>query len=66
MKGLKVEENVKAIISSLSALDIELNKFKEEFDILGGHINNANTKYLDAQKRLGKFSDRLLDLQDSK
>ncbi len=66
LKGLKVEENVKAIISSLSALDIELNKFKEEFDILGGHINNANTKYLDAQKRLGKFSDRLLDLQDSK
>lgn len=66
LKGFKVEENAKAILKSLSALDIELNKFKEEFDILGGHLSNAHTRYLDSQKRLERFSDRLSHMQDNR
>ncbi len=64
LRGFKVEENAKAILKSLSTLDIELNKFREEFGILGGHLNNASTKYVDSQKRLEKFTDKLSNMQD--
>jgi len=66
LRGLKVEENAKIILKSLSALSIETNKFKEDFDILGSHLFNANAKYNDAQKRLDKVSERLLNIQDAK
>ena len=66
LRGLKVEENAKAILKSLGALSIETNKFKEDFDILGSHLLNANTKYADAQKRLDRVSDRLIDIHDTK
>ena len=66
LRGLKVEENAKAILKSLGALAIETDKFKEDFNILGNHLVNANTKYADAQKRLDRVSDRLIDIQDTK
>jgi len=66
LRGLKVEENAKAILKSLGALSVETEKFKDDFNILGSHLVNANTKYADAQKRLDRVSDRLMDIQDTK
>ncbi|MBL7210613.1 MAG: DNA recombination protein RmuC, partial [Candidatus Omnitrophica bacterium] len=66
LKGLKVEENAKQILKNLSTLQIEINKFKDDFDKLGGHLNNAKSKYDDSQKRLDRFSDRLLNCQESR
>lgn len=66
LKGLKIEENAKAILKNLSMLTIEIGKFKEDFDTLGGHLVNARNKYEESQKRLDRFSDRLTNIQDSK
>jgi len=66
LRGLKVEENAKMILKSLGALAIETDKFKEDFNILGSHLLNANTKYVDAQKRFDKVSERLMNIQDTK
>ncbi|MGD0335489.1 MAG: DNA recombination protein RmuC [Candidatus Omnitrophota bacterium] len=66
LKGLKIEENAKNILKNLSALHIDINKFKEDFDTLGSHISNASSKYADSQKKLDRFSDRLTDIQETK
>jgi len=66
LRGLKVEENAKSILKSLGALSMETSKFKEDFDILGSHLFNANSKYADAEKRFDKVSQRLTDIQDTK
>ena len=66
LKGLKVEENAKNILKSLSALGIEIDKFKEDFSTLGGHLTNASSKYMDSQKRLDKVADKLVNIQDAK
>ncbi|MDD4894048.1 MAG: DNA recombination protein RmuC [Candidatus Omnitrophica bacterium] len=66
LKGMKIEENAKGILKNLSTLTIEINKFKEDFDILGKHISGASSKYEDSQKRLDKFSERLTNIQDTK
>jgi DNA recombination protein RmuC len=66
LKGLKIEENAKVILKNLSALSIEINKFREDFDKLGGHISNAKSKYEDSQKRLDRFTEKLTNIQDTK
>ncbi len=66
LRGLKVEENAKAILKSLGALGVEAERFKEDFKLLGGHILGVNTKYADAQKRFEKISERLINIQDTK
>jgi DNA recombination protein RmuC len=66
LRGLKVEENAKLILKSLGALKVETERFKEDFNILGGHILNAGTKYTDAQKRFEKLSERLTTVQDTR
>ena len=66
LRGLKFEENAKAILKSLGALEVETERFKEDFKLLGGHIMSANNKYADAQKRFEKVSERLIDIQDTK
>lgn len=66
LKGLKIEENAKAILKNLSALSIEIGKFKEDFDTLGMHLSNASRKYEDSSKKLDRFSERLIHSQDSK
>lgn len=66
LKGLKIEENAKNILKNLSTLTVEINKFRDDFDILGKHICGASTKYDDSQKRLEKFSERIENIQDSK
>jgi len=66
LRGLKVEENAKLILKSLSSLSVEADKFKEDFNILGSHLVNANTKYADAQKRFDKVSERLVNIHDTK
>ncbi|KPK96487.1 MAG: hypothetical protein AMJ95_14070, partial [Omnitrophica WOR_2 bacterium SM23_72] len=66
LKGLKIEENAKVILKNLSTLTIEINKFKEDFDVLGSHLVNARNKYEDSSKRLDRFSDRLTGIQDTK
>ena len=66
LRGLKIEENAKQILKGLSALSVEIDKFKEEFDVLGSHLGNARTKYDEAGKRLDKFNDKFVGLQDTK
>jgi DNA recombination protein RmuC len=66
LKGLKIEENAKNILKTLSMLAIEINKFQDDFDTLGGHLSNASSKYAEAQKRLDRFSDKIANIQNAK
>lgn len=59
LKGLKVEENSQKILEHVSRLEGDLNKFKEDFTVIGVHLNNCVKKYQDADKRLVKFEDKL-------
>ncbi len=66
LKGLQIEENAAKILKTLSMLSVEMNKVKEDFDLLGGHLANAGRKYDDTRKRIERFFNRLADMQDTK
>lgn len=59
LQGMQIEKRAKEMMSSLGRLTKEYEKFYAEFDVLGGHINNAQKKYEEADKRLGKVYDQL-------
>jgi DNA recombination protein RmuC len=58
-KGMEVEKSAKEIIQNLSRLQGELEKFQEDFDLVGRHITNASNKFGDATKRLDKLEEKL-------
>ncbi|MGE5308624.1 MAG: DNA recombination protein RmuC [Deltaproteobacteria bacterium] len=64
LKGLKIEQNAQEILKNLAALSTEMNKFKEDFELTGSHLVNACKKYDDSTRRLGRFSDKLQNLQN--
>jgi DNA anti-recombination protein RmuC len=40
-------------------LQRDFDKFKTDFDLLGKHLGNAQTKYGDSEKRLSRFETKL-------
>jgi len=66
LKGLKIEENAKEILKNLSGLTNEIDKLKEDFELLGSHLNNASRKYDDSHRRIDRLSDKLINIQDKK
>ena len=64
LKGLQIEERAREIMDYLSRLKGDEDKFRQEFDILGTHLQNARKKYEDAQRRLDHFEDKLLSTAD--
>jgi len=59
LKGLQIEKSAKTIFQSLSRLQGDLTRFKDDFNLIGTHLGNARTKYDHAEKRLEKFTGKL-------
>jgi DNA anti-recombination protein RmuC len=48
----------------LARIEGDFDRFKDEYDTLGGHIERARKKYDDTSKSLGRFGDKLIGAQD--
>lgn len=59
LQGMQIEKRTKEMINSLGRLTKEYEKFYGEFEVLGGHISNAQKKYEEADKRLDKVQNQL-------
>jgi len=59
LKGLQIEKSAQDIFRSLSQLEGDLGRFRNEFQVLGAHLGNARTKYDEAERRLEKVTNRM-------
>lgn len=59
LRGLRIENSAREILSCLAQLANDFKKFYEDFEKLGSHLNNSKTTYEKAQKRLDRFRDDL-------
>ena len=59
LKGMRVEERAREIIDHLGRLSNDFVGFRQEFEVLGGHIGRAKGKYDDLEKTVGRLDERL-------
>jgi DNA recombination protein RmuC len=60
LRGLEIEENARLIIDQLARLRGDFGRFKDDFSLLGKHLSNSRAKYEDAERRLERFGDKLI------
>lgn len=60
-RGLKIEERALEIINHLNRLRQELDRFTEDFRKVGMHLMNAQTRFGEAEKRLTRFEEKLIN-----
>ncbi len=63
-RGLKIEEGALEILNHLSRLKQELDRFTEDFRKVGMHLANAQTRYVESEKRLTRFEEKLIAAGD--
>jgi DNA recombination protein RmuC len=59
LRGLHVEESAHEIIRNLQQLRGNFERFAESFALIGTHLNNAQSKYTQAEKQLDKLQNKL-------
>jgi DNA recombination protein RmuC len=59
LRGMQIEQRAQEVMAYCAALQKEFGKFKDDFDVVGTHLSNAEKKYVEAEKRLAKFETRL-------
>jgi DNA recombination protein RmuC len=56
---VQVEQHAREILGRLDQLNHDFTKFQSEFEVLGGHIGRAKSKYEDVDKMVTRFGERL-------
>jgi DNA recombination protein RmuC len=62
LRGFQIEENARVIMQNLARLQGDLVRFLDDFELVGKHLSNTRAKYEDAEKRLGRFQEKLAEL----
>jgi DNA recombination protein RmuC len=63
---MDIEERAQEIIQNLGRLDTDFQRFRDDFETLGRHLSNARGKFEDADRKLGRFGDKLAAIEQSK
>jgi DNA recombination protein RmuC len=59
LRGLRIEEGARRILTGLSSLRGDLDSFRESFDVLGKHLLNAARNLEDARRKMEKVEWKL-------
>jgi DNA anti-recombination protein RmuC len=59
LKGMQIERNAQAVLEYCADLLGDFDRFREDFDLVGKHLSNAQGKFASAEKRLDKFETKL-------
>ncbi|MBU1044103.1 MAG: DNA recombination protein RmuC [Candidatus Omnitrophica bacterium] len=62
LKGLSIDKNAHQIIQYLERLKGDMDRFKQDFEVLGRHIVNLKNKYDEADKKINTFEGKLLTI----
>ncbi|MDA0986983.1 MAG: DNA recombination protein RmuC [Bacteroidetes bacterium] len=58
-KGLEVESNAKIILQTLNQLKGDLDRFIDDYNVIGKHLQNAKSKYDEAAREIDRFKNTL-------
>jgi DNA recombination protein RmuC len=58
-KGMQIEEHAREVMAYVAQLGRDFSRFRDDFDVVGKHLGNAQSRYADAEKKLEKLEVRL-------
>lgn len=59
LKGLRFETAAHDILGYIGRLQGDLKDFEQDYEVIGGHIRHAASKYDAASRKLNRFEDKL-------
>ena len=59
LKGLQIEQHAQEVMAYCGQLAKDFERFRGDFDVVGKHIQNAQSKYGEADRRLERLGARL-------
>lgn len=59
LRGLQIEQRAHEVMDYCGQLGKDFARFKTDFDVIGKHIGNAQTKFGESQRWLDRFEERL-------
>jgi DNA recombination protein RmuC len=63
LRGLQIEKDAREIQARLGRLRVDLEKFRDCFDVVGKHLGNARNKYDDAAAALDRVEAKLESIE---
>src|SRR5436305_5108768 len=66
LKGLQIEQHAHEVMAYCAQLQKDFARFKDDFDLVGKHLGNAQNKFGEAEKRLDRFETKLERAVDSR
>lgn len=63
LKGIHLEKSSREMSDYLSRLRIDFIKFREDFEVLGKHLNSAKSKYEESLRKSDRFQDKLNEIE---
>jgi DNA recombination protein RmuC len=58
LRGLRIEERSQEILQQLARLRGEFDRFRDDFRLVGKHMNNASSSFANADRRLERLETR--------
>jgi len=65
LKGLQIEQHAQEVMAYCAQLQKDFGKFKDDFELVGTHLDRAQKKFVESEKRLGKFETKLEQAAES-
>lgn len=59
LRGMQIEQRAHEVMAYVADLTRDFERFQEDFELVGKHLGNAQSKFVSADKRLDKFAGKL-------
>jgi DNA recombination protein RmuC len=59
MRGMQIEQHAHEVMGYVAELRNDFDRFAVDFELVGTHLGRAQSKFVDADKRLDKLSTKL-------
>jgi DNA recombination protein RmuC len=59
LKGMQIEQRAHEVMAYVAQLQGDFDRFRDDFQVVGKHIGNAQSKFAEAEKRLDRFDTKL-------
>jgi DNA recombination protein RmuC len=59
LRGMQIEQRAQEVMAYCAQLQQDFGRFRDDFHVVGKHLGHAQSKYGEAERRLGRFESKL-------